>query len=58
MPNVANTGGGSPVLTLGGALTYIAGSVGFENGQATISANIDTGGAGRNIIVGDGSAAV
>jgi fibronectin-binding autotransporter adhesin len=58
MPNVANTGGGSPVLTLGGALTYNAGTVGFENGQATISANIDTGGAGRNIIVGDGGAAV
>lgn len=57
-PNVANSGGGSPVLTLGGALTYNAGSVGFENGQATISANIDTGGAGRNIILGDGSAAV
>jgi autotransporter-associated beta strand protein len=58
MANVANNGGGSPVLTLGGALTYIAGSVGFENGQATISANIDTGGVGRNIIVGDGGAAV
>jgi fibronectin-binding autotransporter adhesin len=56
--NVANNGGGSPVLTLGGALTYFAGSVGFENGQATIFVNIDTGGAGRNIIVGDGSAAV
>jgi fibronectin-binding autotransporter adhesin len=58
MANVANNGGGSPVLTLGGALTYNAGSGGFLNGQATISANIDTGGAGRNVIVGDGSAAV
>jgi autotransporter-associated beta strand protein len=58
MANVANNGGGSPVLTLGGAVTYSAGSVGFENGKATISANIDTGGAGRNIIVGDGGAAV
>jgi fibronectin-binding autotransporter adhesin len=56
--NVVNTGGSSPVLTLGGALTYNAGDVGFLNGQATISANIDTGGAGRNIIVGDGGAAV
>jgi autotransporter-associated beta strand protein len=56
--NVANNGGGSPVLTLGGALTYNAGSVGFLNGQATISANIDTGGSGRTIAVGDGSAAV
>ena len=58
MANVANSGGGSPVLTLGGALTYSAGSVGFLNGQATISANIDTGGAGRTIAVGDGGAAV
>jgi autotransporter-associated beta strand protein len=58
LANVTNNGGGSPVLTLGGALTYNAGSVGFENGQATISTNIDTGGAGRNIIVGDGSGAV
>jgi fibronectin-binding autotransporter adhesin len=56
--NVANNGGGSPVLTLGGALTYNAGSATFENGQATISANIDTAGVGRNIIVGDGSGAV
>jgi fibronectin-binding autotransporter adhesin len=56
--NLINSGGGSPVLTLGGAVTYNAGSGGFENGQAIISANIDTGGAGRNIIVGDGSAAV
>ncbi len=56
--NVANNGGGSPVLTLGGALTYNAGSVGFLNGQATISANIDTGGSGRTIAVGDGGAAV
>jgi fibronectin-binding autotransporter adhesin len=58
MSNVVSNGGGSPVLTLGGAITYNAGSGGFLNGQATISANIDTGGAGRNIIVGDGSAAV
>jgi autotransporter-associated beta strand protein len=56
--NVANTGGGSPVLTLGGALTYNAGDVGFLNGQATISANINTGGAGRTLAVGDGSGAV
>ncbi|MEY3896669.1 MAG: hypothetical protein RLZZ214_2189, partial [Verrucomicrobiota bacterium] len=56
--NVANSGGGSPVLTLGGALTYSAGSGGFLNAQATISANIGTGGAGRTIAVGDGSAAV
>ena len=55
--SVVNNGGGSPVLTLGGALTYNAGSAGFLNGQATISANIDTGGAGRTIAVGDGSAA-
>jgi autotransporter-associated beta strand protein len=58
MAGVVNTGGGSPVLTLGGSITYAAGSTGFENGQATISANIDTGGANRSIIVGDGSAAV
>jgi autotransporter-associated beta strand protein len=58
MANVVNNGGGLPILTLGGALTYNAGSGGFENGQATISANVDTGGAGRNIIVGDGGATV
>jgi fibronectin-binding autotransporter adhesin len=57
MASVVNTGGGSPVLTLGGSITYAAGSTGFENGQATISANIDTGGVNRSIIVGDGSAA-
>lgn len=56
--SVVNNGGGSPVLTLGGALTYNTGSVGFLNGQATISANIDTGGVNRSIIVGDGIAAV
>lgn len=58
MAAVVNTGGGSPVLTLGGSVNYAAGSTGFENGQATISANIDTGGVNRTISVGDGSAAV
>jgi autotransporter-associated beta strand protein len=56
MANVVNNGGGSPVLTLGGTLTYNAGSVGFENGQATISANLATGATARSFVVNDGSA--
>ncbi len=48
--------GGAATLTLGGNIEYRSGSAGFENGQALISANIDTGGVTRNITVGDGLA--
>lgn len=53
MAGVANSGGGSPALTLGGALTYIAGSVGFNNGTATISATLDLSGTTRNFNIND-----
>lgn len=44
------TGG---ILRLGGNSTYNAGSVGFENGQATISANLDVNNASRTFTVND-----
>jgi autotransporter-associated beta strand protein len=66
---VANAGGtqsiinsgGAATLTLGGAVTYRAGSTGFENGQATISANLVLISADNNdriFQVGNGSADV
>ena len=33
--------GAAATLTIGGNVTYLAGSAGFQNGQATISANLD-----------------
>lgn len=44
------TGG---ILRLSGNSTYNAGSVGFENGQATISANLDVNNASRTFTVND-----
>lgn len=44
------TGG---ILRLGGNSTYNAGSIGFENGQATISANLDVNNASRTFTVND-----
>jgi autotransporter-associated beta strand protein len=38
-PSVINSGGAA-VLTLSGTLDYNSGTAGFENGQATVSANI------------------
>jgi autotransporter-associated beta strand protein len=38
-PSVINSGGAA-VLTLNGTLDYNSGTAGFENGQATVSANI------------------
>ena len=55
-PSVINTGNSSAILTLGGNITYRSGTASFLNGQATISANIATGNAARNISVGDGAA--
>ncbi|MGL4399255.1 MAG: autotransporter-associated beta strand repeat-containing protein [Luteolibacter sp.] len=54
--SIINTGASSAVLTLGGNITYRAGTTGFLNGQATISANIATGNANRSINVGNGAA--
>lgn len=43
----------SGILRLGGNSTYNAGSVGFENGQAVISANLDVNNASRTFTVND-----
>lgn len=51
--SIVNTGGGSSVLTLGGAITYNAGSAGFENGSSTIAVGVDLGGAQRNVTIND-----
>ena len=56
--SIVNSAGGSAVLTLAGTFFYNAGTVGFENGQATISANLDTGNPARNLTIGNGAAAV
>lgn len=56
--SIVNSAGGAAVLTLAGTFIYNAGIVGFENGQATISANLDTGVFNRNLTVGNGAAAV
>lgn len=56
--SIVNSAGGSAVLTLTGTFLYRAGSVGFENGQATISANLDTGVFNRNLTINDGAAPV
>jgi fibronectin-binding autotransporter adhesin len=53
--SIVNSAGGSATLTLTGTFLYRAGSVGFENGQATISANLDTGVFNRNLTVNDGA---
>ncbi len=53
---VVDTVGGG-ILTLGGNVTYNAGAVGFENGQAQISTAMDLGVAGRTFTVADSSAA-
>jgi autotransporter-associated beta strand protein len=50
--NVIDTPTGG-ILRLGGNSTYNAGSVGFENGQATISANLDLNNASRTFTVND-----
>lgn len=44
------------ILRLGGNVTYNAGSAGFENGQALISANLDLNDAGRTFTVNDSPA--
>ena len=55
--SIINSAGGTAALTLGSDLTYRSGVSGlFANGQATISANLATGNANRNFVVGDGSA--
>lgn len=51
-PQISNSGG-SATLTLGGDLTYNAGSGGVNNGQATISTNVATGGADRVFTIED-----
>lgn len=56
--SIVNSAGGAAVLTITGTFVYNAGSVGFENGQATISANLDTGNPARNLTIGNGAAAV
>ena len=55
--SIVNSAGGSAALTLTGTFLYRAGSAGFENGQATISANIDTGNPIRNLTVEDSPSA-
>jgi len=55
-PMVVNTGGGSPVLNLGGNVTYNSGASGVENGQATIAVDL-TLNANRLFTVNDSSAA-
>jgi autotransporter-associated beta strand protein len=50
--NVIDTPSGG-ILRLTGNSTYNAGSVGFENGQATISANLDVNNASRTFTVND-----
>ena len=54
--NVVNNGGGSPVLAVAGALVYNAGAVGFNNGKALISANLDLAGANRTWTINDSAA--
>jgi autotransporter-associated beta strand protein len=57
---IVNTGGNA-VLAVDGGITYNAGSIGFENGTALISANLQLGvttGTNRNINVGNGADAV
>ena len=49
------TGG---LLILGGNLIYNAGSPGFNNGQASFSANLDLNGAARTFTIGDSDQAV
>ena len=56
--SVVNSAVGAPVLTLTNFLTYRAGSAGFENDQAIISANLDSGNPARSFNVGDGANAV
>jgi fibronectin-binding autotransporter adhesin len=51
MHSIVNTGA-SANLTLNGVLNYFAGAAN-QNGQATISANIDTGASNRNLIIAD-----
>jgi autotransporter-associated beta strand protein len=50
--SIIDTPGGG-ILRLSGNSTYNAGSVGFENGQATISANLDVNNASRTFTVND-----
>ena len=56
--SIVNSAGGSAVLTLTGTFVYNAGSTGFENGQAIITANLDTGNPARNLTIGNGAAPV
>lgn len=51
--NLTNTIQGTGTLNLGGTTTYNAGAVGFNNGTATISANLATNGATRSFTVSD-----
>ena len=55
-PSVINSSATAATLTLGGTVTYNAGTASFENGQATISANLDLANASRGIVVGNGAA--
>lgn len=52
---VDNLGGG--ILTLGGNVSYNAGTAGFENGQAQISVPLDLGTASRTFNVADSTVA-
>ena len=57
--SIIDTGATKGLLTLGGGISYRAGSggAGNVNGQATISANLATGNANRTLFIGDGVAA-
>ena len=55
-PSVINSSATAATLTLGGTVTYNAGTASFENGQATISANLDLNSVNRGIVVGNGAA--
>ena len=55
-PSIINSSATAATLTLGGTVTYNAGTASFENGQATISANLDLANASRGIVVGNGAA--
>jgi autotransporter-associated beta strand protein len=53
---IVNTGGGSPALTVAAGITYNAGAVGFNNGKALISADINLSAANRAWNVNDSTA--
>lgn len=54
--SIINTGTAGAVLTLGGSFTYNTG-VANQNGQAVISADLNTGSSARNLTVNDSTGA-